>query len=130
MNVYACQEHQRDSSHYWWAYYGFSHAYIQTNSNTFGLYPSGEPYFDPAQIVDDSMDDGECVPQPDVDEACVDSFALYGGNWGPYGPSNNCGTFVADVLNACRTGTSETPFEGGEGSPGYLTSDPFPPGGY
>jgi hypothetical protein len=81
--VYACQE--KDWSKYWTAYYGFSHAYLRTDSNAFGLYPTGAPFFDPAQITDDSSSEGECVPIPDVDESCVDGFARPGANWGPYG---------------------------------------------
>jgi len=134
LTVYACQEKTHDWSHYWWPYYGFSHAYVQTDSNAFGLYPSGEPYFDPAQVVDDSSSEGECIPVPDVDESCVDGFALTSNNaaanWGPYGFSNNCGTFVADVLNACRNSAPQMPFNGGEGSPGNWSPDPFPPGGF
>jgi hypothetical protein len=65
---------------------------------------------------DDSSSEGECVPIPDVDESCVDGFARSGANWGPYGLSNNCGTFVADVLDVCRRSSPSMPFDGAEGA--------------
>jgi uncharacterized protein RhaS with RHS repeats len=105
LTVYACQEYENDWSHYWWMYYGFSHAFVSTDSNTFGLYPSGH-FGAPATIVDDSGSDATCHAVPDVDEDCVNGYARYAAKWGPYGFSNNCGTFVAEVLNACRMSSS------------------------
>jgi len=137
LTVYACQERNQDWSHPWWPYYGFSHAYIRTDSNAFGAYPTGPVFFDPAQIVDDSTSGGECVPVPDVDEDCVDGFALLSsrnpqnnGNWGPYTPFNNCGTFVAEVLTRCRRADTPVPYDGQEGASGNPSPEPFPPGGY
>jgi RHS repeat-associated protein len=123
--VYVCQEH--DWSKYWTGYYGFSHAYIRTDANAFGLYPTGAPYFEPAQIVDDYSSEGTCVPVPDVDESCVDNFARFGANWGPYTLGNNCGTFAAEVLSACSPVRGNS---GGEGRSGVDEPTFYPPGGY
>jgi RHS repeat-associated protein len=96
--VYACKELNRDSWHYWWIRYGFSHAYIKTDSAAFGLYPNG---YGPARIENDSAGDGVCKVIENVDEDCVNGYNLEGATWGSYGLSNNCGTFVAEVLTAC-----------------------------
>jgi RHS repeat-associated protein len=124
--VYACQEYQRDFQHWWWIYYGFSHAYVQTDANTFGLYPT-DNFGDPTEVRRDYSDLGTQVCQaiPDVDEDCVNEYAMYGSQYGDYGLGNNCGTFVADVLNACQR---SAPLEGGEGAPGNYT--PYPAGGF
>jgi RHS repeat-associated protein len=132
LTVYACQEFNRDWAHYWWLWYGFSHAYLQTDTNTFGLYPGGPWPGDPAQIASDAFGDTSarvCQEIPNVDEDCVNHYAQLGSEWGAYGPWNNCGTFVADVLNACRTDSS-VPWEGQEGTSGNAAPPPFPPGGF
>jgi len=100
LTVYACQEMFMDKDH-WWAFLaGYSHAYLNTDSNTFGLYPDDNS--GSARILDDNSSGGICNEIPDVDEDCVDNYALYNAQWGAYGWTNNCGTFVAEVLNRCR----------------------------
>jgi hypothetical protein len=100
LTVYACQEYLLDWQHYWWILSGFSHAYIETDSNTFGLYREHGTGL--GKIYDDSSSGGVCHEVPDVDEDCVNNYALYNASWGNYSWTNTCGTFVADVLNRCR----------------------------
>jgi hypothetical protein len=50
LTVYACQEDFHDLGHYWFIYYGFSHAYLKTDKYGFGLYPGGPMTFDPAKL--------------------------------------------------------------------------------
>ncbi len=110
LTVYACQEMFMDKDH-WWAFLtGYSHAYLNTDSNTFGLYPDDNS--GSSRILDDSSSVGVCNEIPDVDEDCVNNYALYNAQWGSYGWTNNCGTFVADVLNRCRI-ASGAPYPAG-----------------
>ena len=130
LTVYACQEYNRDWAHYWWVWYGFSHAYLRTDEFAFGLNPV-DGFFDPALILDESYNEPspvECRSIPDVDEDCVNSYAQLGANWGDYGFSNNCGTFVADVLNSCRNLSVEYPGQGGTAPAPF--PPPYPPGGF
>jgi uncharacterized protein RhaS with RHS repeats len=117
LTVYACQELNLDWEHYWWVWYGFSHAYLQTDAGAFGLYPNPDgPSGGGATILDDSGSGSlqECREIPDIDEDCVNSYARYNAEFGGlYNAfTNNCGTFVAEVLEACSTTGASFPVGG------------------
>jgi|GEM_PF-1896164 len=106
LDVYACQEWE-DAPWFW--LYGFSHAYLQTDQGSFGLYPTNNGAS--TTTVSEGGALAMCVSVPDIDEDCVNSYRT-GGDYGPYGPFNNCGTFVQDVLNACSTSGASYPIGG------------------
>jgi RHS repeat-associated protein len=127
LTVYACQQYNRDWAHYWWVWHGFSHAYLQTDTYGCGLYPSSRWPGDPGRILDDSDETGTCQEIPDVDEDCVNSYAELGKYWGSY-PFDDCGTFVADVLNSCRN--YRPTYSGAGGTAPDPGPAPYPPGGF
>jgi uncharacterized protein RhaS with RHS repeats len=112
--VYACQEWNQDWGHFWWFVYGFSHAYIQTDENAFGVSPTSGGGGSATIYYESGPANGSAVCReiPDIDEDCVNGFALYQAQWGDYGLWNNCGTFVAEVLDACSTNGASFPAGG------------------
>lgn len=87
-------------------------------------------FWSPAEITPESRSDGPlvCREIPDVNEDCVNSYARLFERWGTYGFTNNCATFVAEVLNACRRNSGS--FSGQEGTSGTGAPSPYPPGGF
>ena len=62
---------------------------------------------DPTQVVDhngQSRDpDAKEIPLPwPVDEDCINRCLDIGSDTGPWGPTNQCHTFVDDCLKRCR----------------------------
>jgi RHS repeat-associated protein len=50
-----------------------------------------------------------CNVVPSQDEVCVDRMIQPGQPTGPFWPNNNCQTFAASVLNACRVADPNNP---------------------
>ena len=77
---------------------------------------SGLP-FDPTQTVDhtgQAMAPGSHqidIPFP-VDEECVNRFIRPGRQLGPWAPTNQCQSFVSDVLEQCRRTPTHRPLGG------------------
>lgn len=64
-----------------------------------------------------SKEGARCEPVPNVDANCVNKELELGKELGRWSPSNNCNTFVNDVLEKCEIQDGE------EGSPGSAMPD-------
>jgi hypothetical protein len=91
----------------------FSHAWIVTDSKAAGIGPrpgDGQEVkmcFDlltsmRIQIANQSHEDQSDCDVVDVDEACVDRELEIGRDRGTFSLTNNCRTFVWEVINKCK----------------------------
>lgn len=62
--------------------------------------------FSPVQVVNHTgqsyQQNAQCDIQPEVDEDCVNRKLELGRNLGRWGPTNQCQSFVNQVINECR----------------------------
>lgn len=92
-----------------------NHCWIQTDTYESGMGPArggvpaqnsefdlpGDPTTTNDHTGQSGASNSTCEDVPDVDEECVDDFIKPGRSLGGFGPTNNCQTFAASVLNAC-----------------------------
>ncbi|PAT40358.1 RHS repeat-associated core domain-containing protein [Vandammella animalimorsus] len=62
----------------------------------------GDPVFVVNHIGEGAQENSRCVKQPDVDEDCVNSALWLGRPLGRWGPTNQCQSFVNEIINGCR----------------------------
>jgi uncharacterized protein RhaS with RHS repeats len=90
------------------------HDWIKTDTKEAGMGPAGggaeagtSPVGDQTEITDHTGRSSEsgstCEDVPDVDENKVNELLEIGKSTGPWGPTNNCKSFVDDVLRQSRT---------------------------
>ena len=86
------------------------HCFLKTGSKEAGMGPAGGgnepacPCGTNTEVTDhrgqSSRPDCNCI-DIDVDEDCVNRRLVLGTPTGTWGPSNNCNTFVADIMKDC-----------------------------
>lgn len=97
-----------------------SHCWLQTDTKVAGMNATAQcslpgqnqsdlPWVTPVVVSDASCESsGNCQPVPDVDEACVNRELVIGRSLGSFGATNNCQTFVWEVLTKCSKGPGPT----------------------
>lgn len=108
---------------------GLEHWWLMTPKSEAGMgacgggVPSADsdvPYFTDTCINDHSGEHSKagalCAPLKDVDPECVDGELALGRPLGVWTLTNQCQTFVQDVLDACKPHLA--PFDGAEGRSG------------
>jgi hypothetical protein len=97
-----------------------SHCWLKTDTKVAGMNATPQcslpgqnrsdlPWVTPVVVSDASCEPAEnCQTIPDVDEACVNRELVIGRDLGRFGASNNCQTFVWEVLTKCSKGPAPT----------------------
>ena len=89
------------------AFVGIEHCWIRTSTQEAGMGPGpglnpGSPIGGPTQITDHSGEGkkkgAHCHKVPGCSEKKVNKALVIGASTGNWGPTNNCNTFVQDVL--------------------------------
>lgn len=90
------------------------HCWIRTATTEAGMGPpgggqpedAGIPVCNPTEITDHSGEGdrpvSHCHKVPGCNENCVNNGLQIGRPTGCWGPTNNCNTFVIDVLKSCK----------------------------
>jgi hypothetical protein len=88
---------------------GLRHCWLKTDTKVAGMGPAqggplpSWPLGIPTVVRDHSSEASTgCLEVPNVNENCVNQQLEIGKSTGPWGPDNNCNTFVDEVVGTCR----------------------------
>jgi RHS repeat-associated protein len=107
----------------WWVDFlskltGLKHCFIKTGSVIAGMGPAGSgalpacPMFTQTAVTDHSAEaisPGDCTNIPNVNEDCVNNGLKIGTPTGRWTPTNQCNSFVNDLLYNCSTCKTPNP---------------------
>lgn len=96
------------------------HCWLKTDTKVAGMGPAQDGPLPSwplgiATVVRDHSNEASagCLEVPNVNENCVNQQLEIGKSTGPWGPDNNCNTFVDEVVGTCRRHrASSTGFRG------------------
>ena len=99
---------------------GLRHCWLRTDTKVAGMGPAQDGPLPSwplgiRTIIRDHSNEAStgCRENTNVDENCVNQQLEFGKSAGPWGPDNNCNTFVDEVVGTCtRHGASSSGFRG------------------